>query len=155
MEASFCGANQGNLKDIHFNNEHYATAGRNLLNALIIYSKIDCYEVIHGKKQLIQEQNFLNLDKIKSEFEESKEELVAEDSDDSDGSDSEPSDDNMSDDEIAKILPIKPKKKRSSKLTTQNSFKKRQKEIEKRMREKLLIKREEMEKKSLSKSPVK
>jgi hypothetical protein len=155
MEASFCGANQGDLKDIHFNNDHFAAAGRNLLKALIIYSNIDCHEIILGKKQLIQEQNFLSFDKIKSEFEESKEEFVTDESDDSIGSDSEPSDDNMSDSEISKILPVKLRKKRNSKLTAQNSFKKRQKDIEKRMKERLLIKREEMEKKILSKSPVK
>lgn len=58
----------------------------------------------------------------------------------------------MSDAEISKILPIKPKKPK--KLVSQNSFKKRQKELEKKLKEKAKLKREEMEK-AKSQSPVK
>lgn len=58
----------------------------------------------------------------------------------------------MSDGEMAKILPIKPKK--AKKLVSQQSFKKRQKELEKKLQEKARLKREELEK-AKSKSPAK
>ena len=161
MEASFCGANQGELKDMHFNVDHYKMAGRKLFNALVIYSKIDCYEIVYGKKQILEHGNNedenqncnLNFDDIAKEFEENREELLYQgDVDSSAGSDSEPSEDNMSDGEMSKILPIKPKK--SKKLVSQNSFKKRQRDLEKKMKEKARLKREELEK-AKSKSPVK
>ena len=40
MEASFCGADKGELKDKHFQPEHFMIAGRRLLEALIVYCKI-------------------------------------------------------------------------------------------------------------------
>lgn len=161
MEASFCGANQGDLKDMHFTAEHFKLAGKKLFDALIVYHKIDCYEVIHGHKQILElpekseEQKTLNLDDICNEFKQRQDELLNDtEADSSAGSDSEPSEDNMSDNEILKILPLKSKRKRPNKLISQNSFKKRQKELDKRLREKAAAKKEELEKK-LSKSPVK
>ena len=56
MEASFWGADQGELKDMHFNNQHFQAVGEALFKALILYWKIDPYEVIHGHKQ-VKEQN--------------------------------------------------------------------------------------------------
>jgi hypothetical protein len=41
MEASFSGANKGELKDSHFTTEHLMNMGRKLLEALIVYCKID------------------------------------------------------------------------------------------------------------------
>ena len=41
MEASFSGADKGQLKDQHFTTEHLMLAGRRLLEALIVYCKID------------------------------------------------------------------------------------------------------------------
>lgn len=41
MEASFCGADQGDLKDQHFSTESLQKAGRTLLEALLVYAKID------------------------------------------------------------------------------------------------------------------
>ena len=43
MEASFCGADRGSLKDQHFTTEHLMVAGRKLLEALIVYCKIDVH----------------------------------------------------------------------------------------------------------------
>mgnify|MGYP007047510963 CR=1 FL=1 len=36
MEASFCGADKGQYKDIHFTTEAYMMAGQKLLEALIV-----------------------------------------------------------------------------------------------------------------------
>lgn len=41
LEASFSGADQGVLKDQHFTTEHLMNCGRKILEALIIYCKID------------------------------------------------------------------------------------------------------------------
>ena len=41
MEASFCGADKGDLKGKHFTTEALMVAGRKLLEALIVYYKID------------------------------------------------------------------------------------------------------------------
>ena len=41
MEASFSGADKGALKDKHFTTESLMLAGRKLLEALIVYCKID------------------------------------------------------------------------------------------------------------------
>ena len=40
LEASFCGADKGTLKDKHFMPEHFMLAGRKLLEALIVYTKL-------------------------------------------------------------------------------------------------------------------
>ena len=40
MEASFCGADKGSLKNMHFMPEHLMLAGRKLLEALIVYTKL-------------------------------------------------------------------------------------------------------------------
>lgn len=40
MEASFCGANKGQLESKHFMPEHFMLAGRKLLEALIVYTKL-------------------------------------------------------------------------------------------------------------------
>lgn len=41
MEASFSGADKGALKDQHFTTDHLMMAGRKVLEALLIYFKID------------------------------------------------------------------------------------------------------------------
>jgi hypothetical protein len=41
LEASFCGADRGQLKDQHFNSETYMLVGRRLLEAIIVYCRID------------------------------------------------------------------------------------------------------------------
>lgn len=41
MEASFCGADRGALAEQHFTTEHLMTAGRRVLEALLVYCKID------------------------------------------------------------------------------------------------------------------
>ena len=41
MEASFCGADKGENKDKHFQPRHLMMAGQKLLEALIVYSKIN------------------------------------------------------------------------------------------------------------------
>lgn len=47
MEASFCGADKGALKDQHFTTEHLMLAGRRLLEALIVYCKIDVQQSLN------------------------------------------------------------------------------------------------------------
>lgn len=124
---------------MHFTAEHFKTTGKKLFDALIIYHKIDCYEVLNGHKQILElstkkaeEDKNLNVDEIFNEFKERQDELLNDaEADSSAGSDSEPSEDNMSDNEISKILPLKTKRKRTNKLVSQNSFKKRQKELDK------------------------
>lgn len=162
MEASFCGADMGELTDMHFNAEHFKKIGGKLLDAIIAYCKIDPYEVIPGytrdpEAQEEQEEERpsppLNFDSIFTEFKEKQDELVQEcDDGSSAGSDSEPSEDNMSDGEMAKILPIKPKKKKQKKLVSQNSLKKRRRELELKLLEKHKKKEEEEKTK---KSPLK
>ena len=41
MEASFCGADKGEIKDHHFSTKNLQMAGRKLCEALIVYYKID------------------------------------------------------------------------------------------------------------------
>ena len=41
MEASFCGADKGELEGKHFQPEHLMNAGRKLLEALLVYCNID------------------------------------------------------------------------------------------------------------------
>jgi hypothetical protein len=41
LEASFCGADRGVLKDTHFSTEHFMLVGRKLLETLIVYCKIE------------------------------------------------------------------------------------------------------------------
>jgi hypothetical protein len=84
------------------------------------------------------EESDFNFENIMGEFKEKEDELLEQEKEDGscEGSDSEPSEDNMSDEEIAKILPSKPKKKRIKKLVTQASIKKRNKELEKKLKEK-------------------
>jgi cytosolic carboxypeptidase protein 2/3 len=40
MEASFCGADKGELKDMHFTTDNLQNMGKKLLQALIVYSGI-------------------------------------------------------------------------------------------------------------------
>jgi cytosolic carboxypeptidase protein 2/3 len=40
LEASFCGADKGALKDKHFMPEHLMLAGKKILEALIVYTKL-------------------------------------------------------------------------------------------------------------------
>ena len=41
MEASFCGADRGKNKDMHFTTDHLMMAGQRLLESLIVYCKIE------------------------------------------------------------------------------------------------------------------
>lgn len=161
MEASFCGADMGELENLHFNAEHFENIGAKIFHALILYCKIDPHEIVTGYKQTVEPKDTkeegkteeINFDNIFNEFKEKQDELIQEsDAGSSAGSDSEPSEDNMSEGEIAKILPIKPKKKKQKKLISQNSLKKRRKELEIRLKEKNR-KKEEDEK--AKKSPLK
>ena len=51
MEASFCGADKGEHKDKHFQPEHFQLSGRRLLEALIVYFKIQVNPDDKKKKQ--------------------------------------------------------------------------------------------------------
>jgi hypothetical protein len=41
MEASFCGADKGELAGHHFSTEHFMLAGRRLLESIIVFAKIE------------------------------------------------------------------------------------------------------------------
>jgi len=41
MEASFCGADKGKYKNLHFTTEYLMLAGQRLLESLIVYCKIE------------------------------------------------------------------------------------------------------------------
>ena len=69
MEASFSGADKGALKDQHFTTEHLMMAGRKLLEALIVYCKIDV-------QVSLNEIRMRNLKKKISEREEEKDDDV-------------------------------------------------------------------------------
>ena len=43
MEASFCGADKGKHKDQHFGTDQYLVAGRRLMEALIVFYKINVH----------------------------------------------------------------------------------------------------------------
>jgi hypothetical protein len=50
LEASFSGSDIGSLKDQHFTTEHLMMAGRKLLEALIVYHKIDVCQTLNEMK---------------------------------------------------------------------------------------------------------
>ena len=134
MEASFCGADRGTLKNQHFTTEHLMNAGRKLLEALIVYCKIDVFESIKeirmkGKKRGVVEEEKeieasgdyqkLNIDDLQKEISDNKELIkMTEGAGDEEeggigsGSESDPSEDNLEEEEIARIVPIKIKKKK-------------------------------------------
>ena len=134
MEASFSGADKGALKDQHFTSDHLMMAGRRLMEALIIYCKIDVQQSINeirlrGIKRKEEEPadtndtvstNFtlFNLDSLQKELHDNKELIrMTEGKGDDEGegessaSDSDPSEDNFEEEELQKIVPIKTKKK--------------------------------------------
>lgn len=47
MEASFCGADKGKHKDLHFTTDTLMMAGQRLLEALIVYCKIEIKQGIN------------------------------------------------------------------------------------------------------------
>ena len=51
MEASFCGADKGDLKDQHFSMEAFMLAGRKLLESLIVMYKINVKHSIKEMKE--------------------------------------------------------------------------------------------------------
>jgi hypothetical protein len=55
MEASFCGANRGDMKDQHFTSDSFMNAGRKLLEAIIVYFHIDVKLAI---KEISNYKNF-------------------------------------------------------------------------------------------------
>lgn len=131
MEASFCGADRGSLKDQHFSTESLMLAGRRLLEALIVYAKIEVVQNINeirkkGKEEKPAEKEpdnkgglpaYRQLSALALEKELScNKKLISMtmgDEGGSSGSDSEPSADNLEEDEMAKIVPIKePAKKK-------------------------------------------
>ena len=46
LEASFSGADMGQFKDHHFTTDHFMLLGRKVLEALIVYQKIDVQQVL-------------------------------------------------------------------------------------------------------------
>lgn len=122
MEASFCGADKGDLKGQHFTTEALMQAGRSLLEALIVYAKIQVPQSVNEpkskKKEVDKEERKktppkyqqLNLQKLQEEISTNKKliNMTMGDGGASSGSDSEPSADNLEEEEMAKVLPMKP-----------------------------------------------
>lgn len=134
MEASFCGANQGQHKGMHFGTSHLKKAGETLLHALIVYCGINVQhsmeQIATLKKMKATERSSndlegLDRERLMDELMKNKE-LVEEVADSSDGSDSEPSEDNLDEEDIKKYLPIKIVKKKNN-----NNNKKQVKKVEK------------------------
>lgn len=50
LEASFSGADKGHLKDHHFTTEHLMQMGRKVLEALIVYSRINVQQTLNELK---------------------------------------------------------------------------------------------------------
>lgn len=50
LEASFSGADRGNLKDHHFTTEHLMLMGRKVLEGLIVYCKINVQQTLNELK---------------------------------------------------------------------------------------------------------
>lgn len=135
LEASFSGADRGALKDHHFTTEHLMTMGRKVLEALIVFSKINVIQTLaeirtrKGTVAAIEEEEkgvqiemdqgykSLSYEAIHKELSENKQLIkMTEGGKDGDGgssgSESDPSEDNLEEEEIAKIVPIKPGKKK-------------------------------------------
>ena len=109
MEASFCGANIGSLKGQHFTTDNLMTAGRRLLEALIVYTKIDVKININE----ISDYSKFNAKSLEQELTTNKKliSMTMGEEGNSSGSDSEPSADNLDEEELAEIAPIKIVKK--------------------------------------------
>lgn len=114
MEASFCGADRGKYKDQHFTTDYLMMAGQKLLESLIVYSKIEVKQSINHIKTDSTYYNDLNAKELEKELTENKKliSMTTGEEGNSSGSDSEPSADNLEEDEMAKIVPIKPTKKK-------------------------------------------
>ena len=112
MEASFCGADKGKYKDQHFTTDYLMMAGQRLLESLIVYSKIEIKQSIKEIKTGEPDYKALNALQLEKELTDNKKliNMTMGEEGNSSGSDSEPSADNMEEDEMAKVLPIKPKK---------------------------------------------
>ena len=97
MEASFCGAAKGELKDQHFTSDNFMNAGRKLLEAMIIYFHIDVKQTI---KEISNYKNF-NAKALEAELTQNKKliSMTMGEEGNSSGSDSAPSEDNLSEDE--------------------------------------------------------
>ena len=61
MEASFCGANRGDMKDQHFTSDSFMNAGRKLLEAIIVYFHIDVKLAIKETKTSSSNSNLIRL----------------------------------------------------------------------------------------------
>jgi hypothetical protein len=89
-------------------------AGQKLLESLIVYSKIEVKQSINHIKTDSTYYNDLNAKELEKELTENKKliSMTTGEEGNSSGSDSEPSADNLEEDEMAKIVPIKPTKKK-------------------------------------------
>lgn len=134
LEASFSGADKGQLKDHHFTTEHLMVMGRKVLEALIVYSKINVAQTIAElkpkKKEVGEEEEKephiamdqgykeLTFEGIHKELSDNKQLIkMTEGAEEGEGggsseSESDPSEDNLEEEEIAKIVPLKSAKKK-------------------------------------------
>lgn len=117
MEASFCGADRGAKKDQHFTTEYLMEAGQKLLEALLVYCKIDVSKYVKDKRPEGENQySLLNFKEIENELSSNKKLIDmtnGKDDGESSGSDSQPSEDNLDEEELSTVVPIqkKPEKK--------------------------------------------
>lgn len=115
MEASFCGADRGTKKDQHFTTEYLMLAGQKLLEALLVYCKIDVSKYYKDKKP-DSDYCLINYKEIENELSSNKKLIDmtnGREDGESSGSDSQPSEDNLDEEELATVVPIqkKPEKK--------------------------------------------
>lgn len=112
MEASFCGADKGEVQDQHFQVEHLKLAGQKLLEALIIYFKVVAAKCEKKDDQVRDEDSKtkIKVSEVEAELKQNQKliQMTAgcEDEEEDEGSDSEPSGDNLDEDELAQIVPI-------------------------------------------------
>ena len=137
MEASFLGADTGDLTGKHFNTSHFEKAGMVLFEALIIYSGINIRQKLkeyHLPEFQEEQKNYekFNMKDLIKELTSKKEIYDAmNDGDSSDGSDSAPSEDNLSDNEMSKILPVQIKKDLKKNKNVLEALRKRKEEKQK------------------------
>lgn len=113
MEASFCGADKGEIADQHFQTDHLQMAGQKLLEALIIYFKVtkgNADKKADSKDEGLKSSTAIKVSDIETELKENQKliQMTAgcEDEEEDEGSDSEPSGDNLDELELAELVPI-------------------------------------------------
>ena len=111
MEASFCGADKGKNKGMHFATEHLMNVGQRLMEALLCYCKFEVNKSPNDLKLQSQESSYKDISAKDLEKElTTNHKLISmtngREDGESSGSDSEPSADNLEEEELAQVVPI-------------------------------------------------